>query len=180
MEVEKLSIEGLLVIHPKVYTDERGYFLESYHADQYKRLGIPDYFVQDNHSVSLKGVLRGLHFQSPPYAQGKLVRVVAGKALDVAVDIRKKSPTYGKHVTVELSATNNKQFWIPAGFAHGFVALEDNTVFLYKCTKGYHRDSEDCIIWNDGDLNISWGTSSPIVSIKDQSGKKFKDFVSPF
>jgi len=180
MEVERLSIEGLLVLHPQIYADERGHFFESYNQLKFKEFGIPADFVQDNQSVSNKGVLRGLHFQAPPHAQGKLVRVVKGKALDVAVDIRKGSSTYGQFQLMELSESNRRIFWIPEGFAHGFVALEDDTVFLYKCTRGYHKDSEDCIIWNDIDLNINWGIQTPIVSAKDQLGILFKNFISPF
>ena len=137
-------------------------------------------FVQDNESISKKNVLRGLHFQIPPFAQGKLVRVVSGSVLDVAVDLRKGSPTYGKHEIVELSADNKRQFWIPPGFAHGFLSLEENTVFNYKCSNYYSPVSERTIKWNDPDLNIDWQINEPIVSEKDQNGLDFVNFVSQF
>lgn len=132
-------------------------------------------FVQDNHSISKKGALRGLHYQLPPFAQGKLVRVVEGRAFDVAVDIRKNSPTFGQWVGVELTADNHRQFWIPAGFAHGFVALEDNTQFLYKTTHFYDKNSERSIVWNDSELNIDWGIDfEPILTEKDAQASTFK------
>ena len=139
MEVIKTPLQGLLVIEPKVFKDHRGYFYESYNAEAFKQAGIDAVFVQDNQSLSQKGILRGLHFQAPPHAQGKLVRVIKGAVLDVVVDIRKNSPTYGQHFSIELTEENFKMFWIPAGFAHGFVTLEDHTIFSYKCTDVYNK-----------------------------------------
>lgn len=180
MNYEYCFIEGLVIIHPKVFHDPRGYFFESYNKKALEAILGNTEFVQDNQSFSSKYVLRGLHFQHPPFAQGKLVRVVRGAVLDVAVDIRKNSPTYGQYFSIELSERNQKMFYIPPGFAHGFLTLEDNTVFLYKCTHYYDKNSEDCIIWNDPDLNIQWNVMNPIVSDKDKSGKFFRDLVSPF
>ena len=137
-------------------------------------------FVQDNQSLSQKGVLRGLHFQAPPYAQAKLVRVISGAVLDVVVDIRKNSPTYGKHFDIELNAENKIMFFIPAGFAHGFATLADQTLFAYKCSNYYNKNSEGTILWNDPDLNINWNIENPLLSEKDLTGKSLRDFVSPF
>lgn len=181
MEIIKTPIEGLLIIKPRVFGDERGYFFESFNQQAFENaIGDKISFVQDNESLSQKGVLRGLHFQKPPHAQGKLVRVNAGSVLDVAVDLRKSSPTYGQQYSIELSAENKLMFWIPPGFAHGFAALEDNTKFLYKCTELYAPQSEGTIAWNDKDLGIDWKVTSPIVSEKDQNGEEFCNFVSPF
>lgn len=172
MKISKSFIDGLLVLTPKVFTDERGYFIESFNQQKFdEAVGKKIIFVQDNESVSKKHVLRGLHYQNPPNAQGKLVRVVSGSVYDVAVDLRKNSPTYGKWHGEILSAENKKQFWIPEGFAHGFVSLEDNTVFLYKCTNFYAPQSEGTIIWNDPSLAIDWKVESPIISEKDAEGK---------
>ena len=176
MEVIKTEIEGLLIIKPKVFEDSRGYFYESYNKERLREAGIDHEFVQDNQSLSSKGVLRGLHFQNPPYEQGKLIRVITGSVLDVAVDIRKNSPTYGRWLSAELSAVNKLMFWIPPGFAHGFATLEDNTVFFYKCTNVYNKQSEGSIRWNDPDLNIDWKTKSPILSEKDKISPFFKKF----
>lgn len=180
MTVETTAIEGLLIITPDIFEDARGYFYESFNKSKYAVHGIADEFVQDNQSMSSKGVLRGLHFQHPPYAQGKLVRVLAGRVWDVVVDLRSASPTYGKNFCIELSAENKKQLWIPPGFAHGFATLDDNSIFSYKCTKTYHRDSEGCILWDDPDLNIDWNINNPILSDKDLKGHSFSDFSSPF
>jgi dTDP-4-dehydrorhamnose 3,5-epimerase len=180
MKLQETKIEGLLIVLPDIFNDERGYFFESFQKENYKKLGINADFVQDNESMSVKGVLRGLHFQVPPYAQGKLVRVVRGAVLDVAVDIRKDSKTYGKWESVILSAENKQMLWIPEGFAHGFLTLEDNTIFQYKCTNYYNRESELGIIWNDPDLNIHWGIANPLVSDKDLKGLFFKDLKSSF
>ena len=181
MNIIKPDIEGLLILTPCVFEDERGVFMESFNKQKFNEaVGREVNFVQDNQSVSKKGVLRGLHFQSPPFAQGKLVRVIKGSVIDVAVDIRKNSPTYGDHVAVELTAENNEQFWIPEGFAHGFVALEDETTFLYKCTNYYAPQSEGTLLWNDPTLNIDWGISDPIISDKDAIGQEFSNFVSDF
>ena len=180
MQIEKTKIEGLLVITPNVFKDDRGYFYESFNTSQWEKLGLKDEFVQDNQSLSGKGILRGLHFQAPPYAQGKLVRVIKGAVIDVAVDIRKDSPTYGESVSIELSEENFKMFWVPAGFAHGFLTLKDETIFSYKCTNLYNKESEGGLMWNDPSLNIDWGITDPILSEKDKYYKSFKDFNSPF
>ncbi len=181
MEVIKGDIDGLLIFHPRVFTDNRGYFFESFNQEKFNQLtGLDIQFCQDNESMSNKNVLRGLHFQKPPFAQGKLVRVISGKVLDVAVDIRKSSATYGKCQLVELSAENKKIFWIPPGFAHGFLVLEENTVFSYKCSNYYSPESEGTIKWNDKDLNIEWPISNPNVSEKDNVGEDFVNFVSLF
>ncbi len=169
------------MITPRIFKDDRGTFTESFSAKQFdKATGGRYTFVQDNQSVSKKNVLRGLHFQNPPFEQGKLVRVSKGSVIDVAVDIRKHSSTYGQHIAVLLSAENNRQLWIPPGFAHGFVALEEDTVFCYKCTEYYAPQAEDCIAWNDPDLNIDWGVRDPIVSSKDSIGKEFCKFATQF
>ena len=180
MELIKTSIDGLLIIKPDVFKDDRGYFFESYNKERFAKAGLMMDFVQDNESKSDKGVLRGLHFQKPPYAQGKLVRVIKGSVMDVAVDLRKDSPTYGKWESVVLTEENKLQFWIPEGFAHGFVALEDNTIFNYKCTNVYNKESEGSILWNDPDINIIWNIDNPILSEKDKISPLFKNFESPF
>lgn len=180
MEVIETTIKDLLIIKPKVFADARGYFFESYNEAVFKQNGVNATFVQDNQSLSNYGVLRGLHFQAPPFDQGKLVRVIIGAVLDVAVDIRKNSPTYGKHVAIELTEENKTMFYIPPGFAHGFLTLRDNTIFSYKCTNLYNKASEGCVLWNDSDLNINWNIENPILSEKDIIGTPFKDFSSPF
>lgn len=180
MTITKTAIEGLLILEPRVFKDDRGLFFESFNEQLFTEAAGPVKFVQDNQSVSKKGVLRGLHFQNNPHAQGKLVRVAKGAVIDVAVDIRKDSPTYGQHVAVELTADNNKQFWIPAGFAHGFVALEEDTIFCYKCTDYYAPECEGSLLWNDEDLNIDWGIEAPLVSEKDKIATKFANFTSSF
>ena len=180
MEIIKTDIEGLLIIKPRVFEDERGYFFESWSKESFSTNGIDINFVQDNQSLSSKGVIRGLHFQNPPFAQGKLVRVVCGSVLDVAVDIRSKSPTYGNHVSVFLSGLNKTMFWIPPGFAHGFATLEDNTIFSYKCSGIYNKESEDSLLWNDIDLNIDWKVKKPIISDKDKISNSFNNFKSQF
>lgn len=180
MEIIDTAIPELKIIQPKVFGDARGYFFESYHKERLAELGLTADFVQDNQSLSAKNVIRGLHFQKPPFAQGKLVRVITGRAMDVAVDIRRGSPTYGKHVNTLLSAEKNNMFWIPEGFAHGFVALEDNTIFAYKTTNYYNKASEDAIRWNDPDLHIAWNIDQPIISEKDKISQFFKDFDTPF
>ena len=180
MELKKTKIEGLIIIKPQIHNDERGYFYESYNKVFLKKKGLDFDFIQDNQSLSHKGVLRGLHFQAPPFEQGKLVRVIQGSVLDIAVDIRSSSPTYGKHESVVLSGENKTQFWIPPGFAHGFITLENNTIFCYKCTSVYSKKSEGSILWNDPYLNINWKINEPIVSIKDKKAKLFENFKSPF
>ncbi|MGQ9373160.1 dTDP-4-dehydrorhamnose 3,5-epimerase [Acinetobacter tandoii] len=182
MQVETTKIEGLLILQPNVFGDDRGWFMESFNQQQFAQAleklqqAVPT-FVQDNHSLSQKGVLRGLHYQNAPYGQGKLVRVVQGRAWDVAVDIRPDSATYGQWVGVELSAENKTMFWIPEGFAHGFLALEDNTQFLYKTTNYYNKESEGAIIWNDPTLAIEWPLyeiENVLVSDKDNQANLFK------
>ncbi len=180
LNIEQIFIDGPLIITPQIFYDERGYFFEPYNKKRFADAGIDVDFVQDNQSLSQKGAVRGLHFQAPPFAQGKLVRVVKGAVLDIVVDIRKNSSTYGKHYGVELSEKNFKLFWIPIGFAHGFATLEDQTVFEYKCSNVYNKQSEGGIKWNDTDLNITWTINDSIVSEKDQQLPLFKDFVSPF
>lgn len=180
MEIIETKIKDLLIIKPRVFADARGYFFESYNETVFKEHGIVANFVQDNQSLSSTGVLRGLHFQAPPHDQGKLVRVITGAVLDVAVDIRKNSPTYGQHVAVELTEENKTMFYIPSGFAHGFLTLRDNTIFSYKCTNVYNKPSEGCVLWNDSDLGINWNISNPILSEKDLVGTPFKEFNSPF
>lgn len=180
MQVIPVEIPDLFIIQPKIFEDQRGYFFESYNKKAFHSQGINADFVQDNQSKSQKGVLRGLHFQEPPYAQGKLVSVIKGAVLDVAVDIRKNSPAYGKHIAVELNERNKTMLWIPEGFAHGFLTLEDETIFSYKCTNFYHKESERSILWNDPDINIKWGLNNPMLSEKDISGIYLKEFNSPF
>ncbi len=180
MEVIETGLEGLVVIKPKIFEDDRGYFFESYNKNTFTNSGLNLDFVQDNQSLSQKGVLRGLHFQNPPHAQGKLVRVINGAVLDIAVDIRKNSPTYGKWYGLELTEKNKWMLYIPGGFAHGFLTLENNTIFSYKCTNTYHKESEGCILWNDKDINIDWNVQNPLLSPKDLQGTVFKEFTSQF
>jgi dTDP-4-dehydrorhamnose 3,5-epimerase len=175
MQIKKTFIDGLFEIQPAIFEDERGFFFESYHFQRLTPYLKTTNFVQDNQSFSRKGVLRGLHFQNPPYAQGKLVRVITGRALDVAVDLRKNSATFGQSYQVILDSSLQNMLYIPEGFAHGFLALEDAT-FFYKCTNYYHKDSESGIVWNDKKLNIDWGITDPIVSSKDQILLTFDEF----
>lgn len=179
MEVRELALPGLLELRPRIFEDERGYFFESYNQDLFNKLGINVNFVQDNQSFSRQGVVRGLHFQSPPYEQGKLVRVVKGTVLDVAVDIRKGSPTYGMHLAMELSDTKQNMLYIPPGFAHGFSAITD-CIFHYKCTNVYYQKAESGINPFDSDLAIDWKVLNPIVSVKDQILANMTDFQTPF
>ena len=180
MEIIPTEIPDVCIIKPMVFTDDRGYFFESYNHDKFLASALDLNFIQDNESRSMKGVLRGLHFQQHPSAQGKLVRVMRGAVLDVAVDIRRKSPTYGKWVSIVLTGDNKYMYWIPEGFAHGFLTLEDDTVFFYKCTNVYNKASEGSIRWNDPDLNINWGTENPILSDKDKIAPLFKDLNTSF
>lgn len=180
MEVVETKLKGVVVFKPKVFEDARGYFLESYNRQVFHAAGIDAEFVQDNQSLSQKGVLRGLHFQNPPHAQGKLVRVITGAVFDVAVDIRKDSATYGEWYGVDLTEENKWMMYIPPGFAHGFLTLRDNTIFSYKCTNFYNKASEDCLLWNDPEIGISWNTDIPLLSDKDLQGKLIKDFKSMF
>lgn len=178
MEVLKTAIEGLLIIEPTVFGDSRGYFFESYNKQRFNEAtGLDIDFVQDNQSKSCYGVLRGLHFQKPPYAQSKLVRCVRGRVLDVAVDIRKSSPTFGKYVAVELTEDNHRQLFIPHGFAHGFVVLSEEAIFQYKCDNFYHKESEGAIAWNDPEINIDWTIpfDDVILSDKDKVNPLLKD-----
>ena len=180
MEILKTDIEGVLILKPKIFGDDRGYFFESYNRKLLKELApeIPD-FVQDNQSYSTYGVVRGLHFQRPPYAQAKLLRVVSGRVLDVAVDLRPGSPTYGRYVSVELSGQNQLQFFIPEGFAHGFSVLSQEVVFQYKCSDFYNRNSEGGIIWNDPTLAIDWGLplQDVVLSPKDRLHPTLKEYT---
>ena len=181
MKIETTDIEGILILTPPVFGDERGYFFESFNQKKFEEAaGIKVNLVQDNQSKSQKGVLRGLHFQNPPFAQGKLVRVLAGSVLDVGIDIRKNSPTYGQQFTIKLDAITNQMVWLPPGIAHGFVALEDDTVFFYKCSNYYNKESEGCILWNDPTLAVNWEIENPILSEKDNAGELFKTFNSNF
>tara|TARA_Y100000310_G_scaffold329947_1_gene400688 strand:- start:12287 stop:12844 length:558 start_codon:yes stop_codon:yes gene_type:complete len=156
MKFNPTPLEGLIVIEPKIFGDSRGYFFESYHKKEFSEAGINSHFVQDNQSLSSKGVLRGLHFQKKPYAQGKLITVIKGEILDVVVDLRKSSKTYKDWFSIKLNDKNKKFLWIPEGFAHGFLTLKDNTIFNYKCTNYYHSESESGVVWDDYDLNINW------------------------
>ncbi|MDR0971779.1 MAG: dTDP-4-dehydrorhamnose 3,5-epimerase [Bacteroidales bacterium] len=180
MKIIETKIEGLFVIEPDVFKDERGYFFEVYNQERFFNKGMNMIFVQDNESKSKNNVLRGLHFQKPPFAQGKLVRVMQGRVLDVAVDLRKNSSTYGKYHAVELDAITKNMFYIPEGFAHGFLTLEDDTIFSYKCTNYYNKESEGSLLWNDETINIDWNTINPTISEKDKNAPLFKDFISPF
>ncbi|GAA4441630.1 dTDP-4-dehydrorhamnose 3,5-epimerase [Ravibacter arvi] len=175
VEIRKTSIDGLVEIFPRYFEDERGLFFESYNINSFERHGLPTNFVQDNQSFSHKGVLRGLHFQVAPFEQGKLVRVIQGRVLDVAVDIRRESPTFGQYELFELDGVRHNMAYIPGGFAHGFLALEDS-IFSYKCTNVYDKASERGIRWNDEALGINWGISNPIVSEKDQVLPTFREY----
>jgi dTDP-4-dehydrorhamnose 3,5-epimerase len=180
MQIQKIDMEGPILIKPQVFEDDRGYFFEPYNLKKFENIGINETFVQDNQSFSNKGTIRGLHFQAPPYAQGKLVRVITGAVLDVVVDIRKKSPTYGHTFSVELNAANKMMLWVPIGFAHGFSTLQDHTIFQYKCTGFYNKESEGGLRWDDPDLNINWGVDSAILSDKDKLLPLLSAFNSPF
>lgn len=183
MEVISTNIPDVFIIEPHVFGDERGYFFESFNSREFQdKTGLTINFVQDNESYSRYGVLRGLHFQKPPFAQSKLVRVVKGDVLDVAVDIRKGSPTYGQHVSVVLSGDNHRQLFLPKGMAHGFSVLSKNVIFQYKCDEFYTPQSEGAIAWNDPTLNIDWNLplDEVILSEKDKRHPLFQEFSSPF
>jgi len=180
LKVEKTFIEGLLIIQPTIFGDHRGYFFESFRKDALKEAGVEWEFVQDNQSMSKKNILRGLHFQAPPVAQGKLVQVIKGAVLDVVVDIRKDSATYGQHFKIELTEKNKTIFWIPPGFAHGFLTLADDTIFSYKCTDYYNPKAEGSVNWNSPSLKIDWGIENPILSEKDALAVNFTELISPF
>ena len=175
MKVTSLGIPDVLLIEPEIFEDERGFFYESFNSDKFKKATFLDVsFLQDNHTKSDFGVLRGLHYQQPPFSQGKLVRVIDGEVLDIAVDVRKESPTFGQHISQILSSENKKQMWIPEGFAHGFLTLSEKSEFLYKVTSYYHPNHERCIIWNDSTLNIDWGSNAQFkISKKDLLGINF-------
>lgn len=177
MKIIETAIEGVVIIEPRLFKDERGYFFESFSQREFEEKIRKISFVQDNESKSSYGVLRGLHFQKPPYAQSKLVRVIKGAVLDVAVDIRKGSPTFGKHVAVELTEENHLQLFIPRGFAHGFSVLSQEVIFRYKCDNFYAPQSEGALAWDDSDLNINWRipTNQIILSEKDKHHEKLKD-----
>jgi dTDP-4-dehydrorhamnose 3,5-epimerase len=180
MTLTETGFEGLFLIEPKIFQDERGYFFEAWNRDLFTQNGLDVQFLQDNQSMSVKDVVRGLHFQIPPWEQGKLVRVISGSVLDVVVDLRKNQPTFGKHYKCVLDTLAKKMLWIPPGFAHGFRTLKDNTIFFYKCTQVYNHASDRSILWNDAQLNIDWGIENPTVSEKDQYAMKFSSFNSPF
>ena len=182
MNVIETGIEGLLILEPRIFKDARGYFFESFSQREFEEKVGPVRFVQDNESMSTYGVMRGLHFQRPPYTQSKLVRCVSGRVLDVAVDIRLGSPTYGQHVAVELSAENHRQFFISKGFAHGFAVLSETAVFQYKCDEFYHPEADDGISILDGSLGIDWRIpmDKAILSEKDTRHGMLVDFKSPF
>ena len=182
MEVIKTAIPDVVIIEPRIFGDSRGYFFESFSEKNFVEKVTDTHFVQDNESKSCYGVVRGLHFQKPPYAQSKLVRVVKGRVLDVAVDIRKGSPTYGQHVAVELTEDNHRQFFIPRGLAHGFAVLSEEAIFQYKCDNYYAPQSEGAIAWDDPDLGIDWGVPAAevLLSEKDSKHPYLKDIDSPF
>jgi dTDP-4-dehydrorhamnose 3,5-epimerase len=184
MNIVETPIKDLFIIEPKIWKDNRGYFYESYSTREFAKAGIDAVFVQDNQSLSQKGTLRGLHAQAAPFAQGKLVRVIQGSVLDIAVDIRKKSSTYGQTFSVILSEENHQQLWVPPGFLHGFLTLEDHTIFTYKVTNYYDKNSELGVIWNDPTLKINWTTeineNEFLLSEKDLILPEFKSFESPF
>jgi dTDP-4-dehydrorhamnose 3,5-epimerase len=179
MQRFETALPGVYELRPRVFRDARGFFMETYHRAQFAELGITDLFVQDNHSRSTKGTLRGLHYQRR-HPQAKVGRVVEGEALDVAVDIRAGSPYFGKWTSVRLSANDHNQIFIPPGFAHGFLALTDTVQFLYKCSDFYDPSDEHGILWNDPDLNISWGVASPLVSERDSKNSKLADIPREF
>jgi len=175
MELIPTSIPDIIILKPDVFGDDRGYFFESFQVEKFAAFGITDSFIQSNESCSQKDVLRGLHYQLEPFAQGKLVRVIKGSVLDIAVDIRRNSPTFGQWVSMKLTGENKWICFIPKGFAHGFVTLEPDTIFTYKCSGLYNKASEGSIRWNDPELNIDWGITSPLLSEKDKEAPLFKD-----
>jgi len=180
LNITKTEVDGVLIIEPDFFPDARGFFFESYNKKNYNEAGINAEFVQDNISKSVKGTIRGLHYQVGEFAQGKLCQVISGSVLDVAVDIRSGSPTYGKHVSIELTGKNHKQIWIPAGFAHGFSVLSDEAIFSYKCTALYSKKDERSILYNDPALNIDWKLSEGIVSEKDLQAGLFESIGNDF
>ncbi|MDI6703421.1 MAG: dTDP-4-dehydrorhamnose 3,5-epimerase [bacterium] len=179
-DFKKLSIPEIILIKPKIFVDERGFFMETYKYSDLAKVGIKENFVQDNHSKSVRSVLRGLHYQKNPRAQGKLVRCLKGKVFDVAVDIRKGSPTYGQWIGVELSEENNHMLYLPPGFAHGFLVLSDVAEIIYKCTEEYSPEDDRGIIWNDPDIKINWPVKDPILSEKDKGYPMLKNADNNF
>ncbi|RKZ00210.1 MAG: dTDP-4-dehydrorhamnose 3,5-epimerase [Ignavibacteriae bacterium] len=180
MKVSKTNIEGLLLIEPDLFSDDRGYFFESYNKEKYTEIGLDINFVQDNISQSKKGTVRGLHYQVGDKAQGKLCQVILGRVLDVAVDIRFGSPTFGKHYAHVLNTEKKMQIWIPPGLAHGFSVLSEEAIFSYKCTNYYSKDHERSILYNDSELNIDWQVENPVVSSKDIKAKTIKEIDKDF
>jgi len=180
MEISKTRINDLLLLTPKVFSDNRGFFFESFRQNIFNDYGISYDFVQENISRSIKGTIRGLHYQVGEFAQGKLCQVLKGNVLDVAVDIRFGSPTFGQHISVELSDENHNILWMPPGFAHGFAVLSEEAIFHYRCTKYYSKDYERAILYNDEDLAINWQVANPIISPRDLESKKFKDIDKDF
>lgn len=181
MKIIKTALDGVMIIELDVFADERGFFMETFEEKRYQAaLSMTERFVQDNLSLSKKGVLRGLHYQAPPFGQGKLISVLAGAVLDVAVDIRHGSPTFGRHVRVELSGENHRQVFVPAGFAHGFLVLSEKALFSYKCTNVYSKEHERGILWNDPALGIDWGVADVIVLEKDSKYPLFADIAQDY
>lgn len=180
MKLKETGINDLYLVETSVFPDSRGYFYEAFNKGKVNELGLDINIVQTNISKSQKDVVRGLHFQNPPHAQGKLIRVLTGAVLDVAVDIRKNSPTYGKHFSIELNDRNKLALWIPVGFAHGFKTLEDDTIFYYNCSALYNKEAEGSILWNDPDIGIDWDIENPIISEKDANAPLFSNFASQF
>lgn len=180
MRLIETGLDSLLIIEPKVFHDPRGFFFEGYNKKTYAEAGLDIEIVQTNISKSQAGVVRGLHFQNPPYGQGKLIRVLKGAVLDVVVDIRKESATYGQHFSIELNEENKKGLWVPPGFAHGFKTLRDDTLFYYDCTEFYNKEAEGSLRWNDPSLGIDWGIETPILSEKDAAAPLFTEFKTQF
>jgi dTDP-4-dehydrorhamnose 3,5-epimerase len=178
--IEETGIDGLVVVKPRVFRDPRGFFMETFRSDTFEKLGLPVQFLQDNLSKSSKGIVRGLHFQAPPFDQGKLVTALVGTVLDVVVDIRKNSPTYGESRSFLLSDEDPSFVYVPSGFAHGFSVLSEIALFHYKCTNVYDKASEGGILWNDPDLGIDWQVETALISDKDKELPLFKNFTSPF
>lgn len=182
MTITETKIEGLVILEPKVFGDERGYFMETFEESRFNDTVTKTHFIQDNESKSSRGVLRGLHFQAPPFAQAKLVRVIEGEVLDVAVDLRKDSPTYGQYESVVLSGENKKQYFVPRGFAHGFIVLSETAIFSYKVDNSYSPNHDGGLLWNDPALNINWEVERELIQLseKDKNLPLFNDIISPF
>jgi dTDP-4-dehydrorhamnose 3,5-epimerase len=181
LKIEKTNFKDLLIIQPSVFADERGYFFESFNESKFRvETGLNITFVQDNQSMSSKGVLRGLHFQTPPKSQAKLIQVVKGAVLDVVVDLRINQPTFGQHYKILLTSDNKTQLFVPEGFAHGFAVLEDNTIFAYKCSNYYSKENDRSMLWSDPALKINWEIENPIVSEKDQAALNFDQYQDVF